>query len=107
MIFLIGAIVQSFLPWWTIAIAAAIPTIFIKNKPYLSFIAGFVGIGLLWATYAWWLDGENASLLSSQIGEIFNGLSSEMLVFTTGFVGGLVGGFSAMTVGILRQLVKE
>ena len=106
-VFGLAALVQPFTPWWTIAIAAAIAGLFSKNKPYLNFFAGFIGIGLLWASYAWWLDTTNDSMLSYQVGQLFNGLSPQSLVLVTATIGGLVGGMSAMSAGIMRGVFAD
>ncbi len=104
---LLSGILLNFLPWWVIGIVAAIAALVFRTKPVFSFLAGFLGIALLWGLYAGYLDGQNESILSSQLGQIFKGLSSMGLILTTALIGGLVGGLSAMTGSLLRKLVLE
>jgi len=104
--FLVSGVLLNFLPWWVIGVVAAAVALIFRTKPVLSFFAGFFGIALLWGLYAGYLDGQNESLLSSQLGQIFNGLSSIGLILTTALIGGLVGGLAAMTGSLLRKVAS-
>lgn len=107
MTLLLSGILLNFLPWWIIGAVAAIAALVFRTNPVLSFLAGFLGIALLWGLYAGYLDEQNESILSSQLGQIFKGLSSMGLIFTTALIGGLVGGLSAMSGSLLRKMVSQ
>jgi len=92
-----------FLPWWSIALIAFAVTLLIPQRLLPGFLSGFLGIFLLWAIIATWIDLKNNSILSTRIAEIFPlGGSSILLIVVTAFIGGLVGGFAAMTGSSLR-----
>lgn len=96
----VGAFVlQTFLPWWTGAIVAAGVGYYIGNKGLLSFFGGFLGIGLLWLGMALFIDVSTQSILTEKINRILP-LNSFLL---TTLVGGLVGGFAAVTGALLSK----
>jgi hypothetical protein len=91
-------------PWWTIAIAAFIIAIVIAPRPGRAFLAGFLGIFLLWALIALIIDIKNQSLLSVKIASVLPlGGNTFLLILVTALIGGLVGGFGAMTGSYLRK----
>src|SRR5574337_767736 len=96
-----------FLPWWSIAIIAFLVALLIPQKTSSSFLSGLIGIFLLWAIVASWIDIKNNSILSHKISELFKlGGSSILLILVTAFIGGLVGGFAAMAGSSLRPAPK-
>jgi len=90
--------VQYFLPWWTMAIVAFAFGYFFQNKGALSFLAGFIGVGLLWFIVAYRIDASSQSLLTEKINRIFP-LNVFILMVA---VGGLVGGFAALTGSLMN-----
>jgi len=90
-------------PWWSIAIAAFIVALLIQQKSWKAFLAGFIGLLLLWSGLAFWIDVKNESILSARIGELFGiGNNSFLLILITGIIGGLVAGFAALSGSFLR-----
>jgi hypothetical protein len=86
-----------YLPWWCFALAACIISALIPQKPFLSFLAGFLALFLLWGGLAWGIDTANNSILSGKIAQILPlGGSSLLLILVTAFIGALVGGGSAL-----------
>lgn len=97
LIFLLAFIAGLYLPWWSVAIAAFVAAVLVQPKIGAGFLAGFLGIFLLWAVLAFWIDTANQSLLSHKIALLFPLQGSTLLlILVTAFVGGLVGGFAAM-----------
>jgi hypothetical protein len=94
--------VQYFLPWWTIALVAFGFGYFFNNKGSISFLAGFVGVGILWLIMAYTIDASTHSILTEKINKLFPLNVFVMMVL----VGGLVGGFAALT-GALMNGKKE
>jgi hypothetical protein len=93
-----------FLPWWSIAIIAFIVALLIPHKPGLAFLSGFLGIFIMWALVALWLNIENESLLSAKVAQLMQlGESPFLLILVTAFIGALVGGFAAMSGSLLRN----
>jgi hypothetical protein len=93
----LGFIAGIYLPWWSIAIIAFLVSIFIRQTLLKSFLAGFLGIFILWAMVALWIDVKNGSILSRKIAMLFPlGGSTGLLIMVTSIVGGIVGGFAAL-----------
>jgi hypothetical protein len=96
-----------YLPWWSIAIAAFIVAALVHQKAGKAFLSGFLGVFLLWAGLAWWIDMKNNGILSQKIAELLKlGGNSILLIIVTAFIGGLVAGFGAMTGSFLRSSDK-
>jgi hypothetical protein len=90
--------------WWVIAIVAFVVAIMVQQKGWKAFLAGFAGIFLLWVSLAWWMDAANTGILSQKIATVLPlGGSSILLILITGLVGGLVGGFAALSGCYVRK----
>ena len=99
----LGFISGLFLPWWCIAVTSLIVAILVHQKGWKAFLSGFLGLFLLWAGLAWWIDMKNNGVLSKKIAGILPlGGSALLLILVTGLVGGLVAGFAAMSGSYLR-----
>ena len=79
-------------------------------------ITGFTGVALLWGIMAFQLNGLNADLLATKVGELLSaneyiaklgGLTPTRLVYVTAILGGLVGGFGAMTGSYARMMLQQ
>ena len=85
------------LPWWGFAISSLLVAILVHQKAGKAFLAGFIGLFLLWGGLAWWIDTENQGILSHKIAEVLPlGGNSYLLILLTAFVGGLVSGLAAL-----------
>lgn len=91
-------VLQYFLPWWTLVLGAAAAGYYFGNKGYLSFLAGFLGAGLLWFAAALSKDLASHSLLTQKVNQL---LPVNAFILTV-LVGGLVGGFAALTGSSLK-----
>ncbi len=93
-----------YLPWWTIALAAFIVSIFLQQSPAASFWAGFAGVFLLWMLLATLINGANEGILAHRMARLLPlGGSVFLLIFVTAIAGGLVGGMGALTGSLLRK----
>ena len=91
------------LPWWSIAVVAFIVGLLLPQSIGRGFLSGFLGIFILWFILALWIDIKNESILSHKIAQLFPlGGSSIAIIIVTAFIGGLVGGFAAMSGTSLR-----
>ncbi|MCF8236513.1 MAG: hypothetical protein K9I85_00005 [Saprospiraceae bacterium] len=95
------------LPWWTIAPLAAIVCFLLRARPIHAIVEGFIAGGLLWGGLAFFQDQANDHLLSSQIGTLFNGLSSLMVILVTAFIGGLVASLGAWSGAAAREPFQQ
>jgi hypothetical protein len=102
LIALLSFIAGMFLPWWSIALVAFLVGVLVPLRLWKSFLAGFLGIFLLWFVVALWLDLGNEQLLSQKIAELMHVPGSFLLVLITALVGGLVGGFASLSGSSLR-----
>jgi hypothetical protein len=91
---------EMFLPWWSIAIAAAVGGYFVKSKA--NFFAGFMAIALLWMAYAFRIDSVAAVPLADKVAAIFS-LTKMLLILVTGVLGGVIGGFAALAGSSLKK----
>ncbi len=103
----IGALTYFISPlaFWWVAMVIAFAVCYISPSTSLNaFVAGFLGVGLVWIGYAWSLDVVNESNFSNLIVELFPVNESFYLILITGLVGGLVGGFAAISGTTFRQI---
>jgi hypothetical protein len=92
-----------FLPWWSIAIVALFVAVLINQRSGIAFLSGFLGVFLLWGLLAWWINMKNEGILATKIASVLPlGGSAIILILVTGFIGGLVAGFAAMSGSYLR-----
>jgi hypothetical protein len=100
--------ILSFSPWWGFVVTTLLIAVLVHQKAGKAFLSGFLGIFLLWAGLAYWMDDQNNGILSHKIAQILplNG-NSLLLILVTGVVGGLVAGFAAMSGSFLRASSKK
>lgn len=97
-----------YLPWWSIAVCGFIVSALILQPPMKAFLAGFLGVFLLWLVFSWIIDSRNNHILSQRIAAIlpFGGMSL-LLILITALVGGLVTGMAALSASYLRYNHKK
>lgn len=105
-IIVLGFVTQSFFAWWTIALVAGVVGAWIKLNNLQSYLVGFLGVFLLWGGYAAFLNNGNEGILAGKIGAMFGGLGAFQLVLITAVLGGIIGGFAALTGRLLRNLLN-
>jgi hypothetical protein len=106
-VLLLSWLLQTFLPWWTMAIGAFATGLMFQQNGFRSFLAGLVGVGLLWFLMAWYLDSSTDSILSSRVAAIFPTKTVGLLILVTAIIGGLVGGLASMTGGVIAHKRKS
>ncbi|MDZ4795527.1 MAG: hypothetical protein SGI83_14695 [Bacteroidota bacterium] len=104
---LLAFISGLFLPWWGIAITSLLVAVLVHQKAGKAFMAGLLGVFLLWGGLAFWIDSRNNGVLSAKTASVLPlGGNSILLIIVTGFIGGLVAGLAAMTGSYLRASNK-
>lgn len=123
LILLTAWLLQSVFPFWAAAVAAFGIGLLLSQRrrkrlygkntpPARAFLAGFLAIFLLWAVNAYRIDLANGSLLSQDVFKLLlqdaNSLQypAYFMILLTGCVGGLLGGFSAMTGNLLGEAIQ-
>ena len=100
---LLSFISGIYLPWWGIAIAAFLVALLIPQRPGNAFLAGLLGVLLLWVALAWWIDMRNNGVLAQRMSVLLPlGGSRVLLILVTGIIGGITGGFAALMGTYLR-----
>ena len=96
---------QFFLPWWVIAVISFGIGYFFIQRPWVSFLSGFLGVFLLWTCYAWFLSSANNHILAAKIAMLLplKGNVAALLI-ATGTIGGLVGGLAMLSGRLAGQL---
>lgn len=104
----ISAILQLFLPFWSVAIVAFFICLVFGGSGFSSFLSGFLAIGMLWAIVAIIIDVNTSSILSEKIANILplNG-NVTLLIFISVLLGALVGGFGALSGSMARALLQK
>ncbi len=101
----LGFLAGNFSPWWVIAIIAFIVGYFFPRTWATSFLYGFIAVSLLWGVYAATKNSDNGGIMSTSISQLFaNALSATQLLYFTGVIGGLVGGFAAASGSLFKNL---
>ena len=75
-----------------------------------AFVAGFLGVGIIWMGHAWGLDVANNSTFTEVIIQLLQvPLIDEpfLLVLATGLIGGLSGGLAGTSGSSLSQILKQ
>lgn len=92
------------LPWWLFAITSLIVAVCIHQRPGKAFLAGFLGLFLLWGVLCFMKDAANDHILATKVAGILPlGGSYIVIILVTALVGGLVSGFAAMSGSYLRK----
>lgn len=96
-----------YFPWWGIAVVAFLVSVIIPQLPGKAFLAGFMGLLLLWVGLAWWIDMKNNGILAARMSQLLPlGGSRVLLILVTGLTGAIVGGFAALSGSYLRRSAK-
>ena len=90
-----------FMPWYSIAIAAFVMGFLLKSN--IDFLAGFAAIATLWLFNALLIDAGSSSDLSERVAKLLTVKYETVLFLVMAVVGGLVGGFAALTGSLLRK----
>lgn len=100
-------ILQLFLPWWSITIAACIYGFLFVQKPAKSFLEGFLGIFLFWGTTTIIISYVNNGILAGRLAELFSLPHGILVILITALIGGLAGGVFATTGTLLRCVLMK
>ena len=94
-------LLMLFMPWYSIALAAFVMGYLLKSKT--NFLAGFAAIATLWIFNAWLADSSSDADLAERVAKLFMLEHKFLLFLVMALIGGLVGGFAALTGSVLRK----
>lgn len=107
-ILIIGGLASLFGSWWWLAVVAAVVCFVARMSAGASFATGTAAATLLWGGYATYLNISNMGLLSGRVALLLgSGVTAVVLMSLTALIGGLVGGFSALTGALLRETISK
>ena len=105
---IISFFAQSLGPWWSGVVVAFLASALAQLKPLEGFIAGLLGLGLMWGISAGIIDNDNESILSSRIGEMFGGIPAIGIVLITFAIGAVLGGLASLSGSLgMRWLIGK
>jgi hypothetical protein len=106
---IISAVLQWALGyWWLIGIAAFfVGTLTGSKSGTHSFFIGFLGIMLLWASIAFYKSFPNEFMLAEKMSKIFFLESPFAILGITALIGGIVGGFAALSGNSLYKVIVK
>ena len=97
-----------FFEWWTVAIAAFIGGVFFGKSSGETFARGMVAVIILWSLIVCYHHFSTQGILSNKIAQILPvGGNVGMLIVVTVLIGGIVGGWGAMSGFLVRNLFKK
>src|SRR5436190_17402541 len=67
---LLAFISGLFLPWWCISLTSLVVALLVNQSAGKAFVSGLLGVFILWAGLAWWIDMKNNGVLSKKIAQV-------------------------------------
>ena len=107
-IVILAFIMGYFFEWWTVAIAAFIGGVIFGTSSGETFAKGTAAVTTLWLLMTWYHHFSTQGILSNKIAQILPvGGNVGVLIAATVLIGGLVGGWGAMSGFLVRNLFRK
>jgi energy-coupling factor transporter transmembrane protein EcfT len=75
---LLSFIAGIFVPlWWFFAVVALLVALLVHQKSGKAFLAGFLGLFILWFALAFWMDSANNGVLATKSGSYLRATSTK------------------------------
>lgn len=91
-------------PYWIVMIGISILSALLFPSGIGAFMGAGLGMGLTWIGQCIYLEITTSSPLPDQMGELMGIGSGTSLIFVTGLIGFLLGGFSGLTGILFRKM---
>ncbi|MBS1524986.1 MAG: hypothetical protein JST19_05020 [Bacteroidetes bacterium] len=92
-----------FFPWWFAVVIAFSMAFMLGKKPGVTFLIGFAALFTAWTIMALLKSIPNHNALATRVAHLFQLPNWVILLIVTAFIGGLVGGMSALSGILLRK----
>ena len=107
-IIVLAFIMGYFFEWWTVEIAAFIGGAIFGKASGETFAKGATAVTTLWLLMVWYHHFSTQGILSNKIAQILPvGGNVGVLIAATVLIGGLVGGWGAMSGFLVRNLFRK
>lgn len=104
----LALVLAQIMPWWGVAIAGLAGGYAYAGHRGKSFLAGFLGIFILWFLAALYIKVTTGSDFADRFALLFPfPLSGTALMVVSGVIGGIVGGFGAFTGDSIKRLFEK
>lgn len=97
-------LLSFYTPWWIVFAVCFLVAFILHGNSLVVFISSFLGAGLVWLLYAWYLDASTESILTDKLVQLFPFEQGIFLLVLSGLIGGVCGGFGALTGNSFRHL---
>jgi hypothetical protein len=94
----------SYMPYWVLMIGVGIVSFFVGAGKINTFISSGLSFGLTWMALTIYISIRTNSELPKRMAELMGLENDNILLFGTGILGFLIGGFSGLTGTMLRKL---
>lgn len=106
LILLVSALLQLWMPWWSMLIAAAVLS-YLAGKSYAhAILSAFFACGIGWLGYALIISYSEGNLMTNRVAELFT-LPAPWLLYLVSFlfaaVTGAIGGWSGFAIKKFRR----
>jgi len=94
--------------WWTVAIASFIGGAILGKSSGETFVKGMVAVIIVWLLMVCYYHFSTQGILSNKIAQILPvGGNVTVLIVVTVLIGGIVGGWAAMSGFLVRNLFRK
>ncbi len=105
-IIILAAIAEWYGPWWSAALVAGIAGLLSKLRTGEAFVAGFMGVAVMWIIFFVVKDIRSHHVLSQKMAQIFHLPSYLFYILVTFLLGGITGGIPCWAGAQLRKIFR-
>lgn len=98
---------EMFFPWWTAVVVAFVVLALLPTSSPKAFLAGFLGLGLLWLAGALLYSFQTDFILTAKVASLLQARNSAVLIILTAVLGGIAGGMGALSGNHLNLLLHQ
>jgi hypothetical protein len=92
--------------WWSAIIPALILGFGLQMKSWLSFLCGFLSVGLFWGIMSLWLSYSNNFILLEKIDSLLPFGSTNGTLIAVSILGAILGGLGMLSAKQLRDIIS-